>query len=110
MAYTSFFLSVWSSLLALMSLVTQLLYRAGYLVLQKQTGGVPGEAMPPINTAAIATLSALLYFVPVFISLVLARMHMKKTGRAGGLIVASFVLNGFSLAYGVFVIMVFASG
>ena len=35
---------------------------------------------------------------------------MKKIGHAEGLVIASFMLNGFSLVYGVFAIMVFATG
>ena len=109
MQYISFFLSLWSSLLALMSLATQLLYRAGYVVLQKQVVGVLGEA-PPINTTAIAMLSIILFFASIIASLVMARMRMKKIGHAEGLVIASFMLNGFSLVYGVFAIMVFATG
>ena len=108
--YISFFLSLWSSLLALMSLATQLLYRAGHVVLQKQVVGVPGEASPPIHTAAIAMLSIILFFAPIIASFVTARMRMKKIGHAEVLVIASFMLNGFSLVYGVFAIMVFATG
>jgi len=105
--YISFFLSLWSSLLAIMSMSTQLLYRAGRLALQKQSIAVPPEALPPVNTIAIAILCAALFFTPVVVSLALARIRIKQVGRAERLIIVSLALNGFSIIYGIFAVLVF---
>ncbi|MDO8558432.1 MAG: hypothetical protein Q7S09_04585 [bacterium] len=104
MPYLSFSLSLWSSVLSAMSIITHLLYGAGMIPVQSQ-GTPPSQAA---NAVEATTLSAVLFFAPIALSLVLTLLRIKRIGRAEGLGIASLVLNGFSLAYGAFAILVFS--